>query len=439
MAAKRWLTEGVWAVLDQGLFATSNFALNVLLARWLVPDEYGVFGVGFATFLFVAVLYQATLLEPMLVFGSGKHKDHLPEYLGALVYGHVGFAAVGALALLLAGIGLALAGLKALSVIMFALALTEPFILLLWLMRRACYVRGGPRLAASGGGWYMALMLAGAYVLYRTGWLSAVSALGVMAISSLAVSLFLAVRLGVKVPSLREGGLVRDLIGDHWRYGRWSVINQGLHWIPTNSYYILLPLWAGLAAGASFKAMMNLTMPVLQGVWALSILLLPALVRARDEGHGELDSQVRRAVLPFVAGTTLYWVLLGLLHQPLVSLLYGGRYVEQADLLWIFGLAPVFIAVKLVVGHALRALERPDWLLWAYLVSAVVALALAAVLMPVWGVAGAATGLAVSQAITAVLVLIAYQRLRLRTEAPAGHDATTAELAEEATHNRRAL
>jgi O-antigen/teichoic acid export membrane protein len=409
---KRWLTKGVWAVTDQGLFATSNFVLNVFLARWLSPADYGAFGAAFAIFLLIGSLHTAMLTEPLTVFGPGKFKDNLSEYMGALLYAHLGFASLGSLILLLTSIGLAVSGLSSLSRVILALALTGPFILLLWLMRRACYVCFEPRLAASGGAWYMVLMLAGAYVLYWREWLSAASVLGVMAISAFITSLWLAMRLRVKLPSLRNRQLVRDAFWNHWRYGRWSVGNQALNWVPMNIYYLVLPMWGGLAAGASFKALMNLIMPMLQAVWALSILLLPTLVQARDKGHDKLNSSVRLALLPFVIGPALYWLLLGLFHQPLVSWLYGGRYTEDAVLLWLLGLSPIVASLKQVMGQSLRALERPDWLFLAYTVSAIVALTLGTVLVYLWGIVGAGISLVICQGVTAALAFASYRRLQ---------------------------
>jgi O-antigen/teichoic acid export membrane protein len=352
------------------------------------------------------------LTEPLLVFGPGKYKDRLSEYMGALVYGHLGFAVLGSLVLLLVSVGFALSGLRSLYTLMLALAIAEPFILLLWLMRRACYARFEPRLAASGGAWYMVLMLAGAYVLYWREWLSGASALGVMGVSSLAVSLWLAVRLRVKLPSLRGDDLTRDAIRDHWRYGRWSVGNQALNWVPMNISYLVLPVWGGLAAGASFKALMNLVMPMLQAVWALSILLLPTLVWARDEGRAKLNSRIRLALVPFVVGPAIYWLLLGLLHQPLVSWLYDGQYTQGAAVLWILGLSPIVASVKQVLSQSLRALERPDWLFLAYTVSAIVALTLGTGLVYLWGIVGAGIGLVICQGVTAALALVSYQRLQ---------------------------
>jgi len=411
------LTKGFWAISDQGLFATSNFALNVLLARWISPYDYGAFSVAFAIFTLVGVIHTATLTEPMLVFGPGKYKDRFSEYLGTVIHGHLGFAALGGLLLLLTSLGLALFGLNSLSVTLVALAFAEPFILLLWLMRRACYARLEPHLAASGGALYMVLMLAGAYVLYRGEWLSASSAFGVMGFSSLVVSVWLIIRLRVKRSPLRRSELARDSLDSHWRYGRWSVANEGLNWVPMNIYFVLLPIFGGLEAGASFKALMNLIMPMLQAIWALAILLLPVLVRARDEGdtsggRTRFGTRVRLALVPFALGPILYWLVLGLFHQQLVDWLYGGQYTEHAALLWLLGLSPIVAAVKQVMGQSLKALQRPDQLFWAFAFSAVLTLTLGTGFVYLWGVVGAGIGFLGSQAVTAVLALFFYRRLR---------------------------
>jgi len=399
--------------MDQGLLAGSNFVLNILLARWLTPYEYGAFSLAFAIFLFVGALHQATLLEPMLVFGSGRYKERLPEYLGTLVYGHLGFAILGSLALVAAALGFALWGSSSLSAVLLSLALAEPFILLLWLMRRACYTRFEPRLAASGGALYMVLMLAGAYALYRFEWLSTSTALGVMAISSLAVSLWLAAHLRVKLPSLRGGGLTRESLRSHWEYGRWSVANRGMYWFPNNGYYLLLPVWGGLEAGGAFKALMNLIMPMQQTVTSLIVLLLPFLVRAREQPK-KFDSSVRLSLVPLVLAAALYWLFIGVFHDQVVSLAYGGRYAEYADLLWILGLLPVALAANEVFAQALRALERPDALFRAYTLYAVIGGILAVGFMYAWGVVGAVVGILVSRVVATALTATVLSLVRRR-------------------------
>src|SRR5438045_8021636 len=91
---RRLVGNGFWAIADQGLFAGSNFILNIVLARWLSPDEYGAFGVAFSIFLLVGTLHSSLLTEPMTVFAPGKFRERIEKYVGICLYGHVAFAAL---------------------------------------------------------------------------------------------------------------------------------------------------------------------------------------------------------------------------------------------------------------------------------------------------------------------------------------------------------
>jgi O-antigen/teichoic acid export membrane protein len=395
----RWLAKGFWAVSDQGLFALSNFALNVLLARWLVPQDYGAFTVAFTIFALLVALQTALLTEPMLVFGPGRYEDRLSEYLGALLFGQIGFAVLSGLLLVLTGLGFALSGSSAVSEGLVALAFAGPFILILWLMRRACYARFEPHLATLGGVLYTALMLMGAYALYRLEWLLAASALGVMGFSSLVVSLWLCLRLRVSWPGPRDR-IVDETLEDHWRYGRWSVVTSALMWVP-QVYILILPIWGGLEAAASLKAMGNFILPMVQANVALGALLLPTFTKARRQS-AMFKSLVRFALVPFVLGPVLYWLFLGVLHRPLVIWLYGGQYIEDAYLLWLFGLFPVIQGATSVFAAALRASERPDQVFWAYLVAAGFSLTLGLAIVFAWGIIGAVVGTLGSSVVTAV-------------------------------------
>jgi O-antigen/teichoic acid export membrane protein len=383
----RWLKQGTWAVLDQGLFSVSNLVLNVLLARWLFPQDYGVFATAFAVFLLIGTLHTGLFQEPMLVFGPGRYKDRLSEYLGTLLHGHLGFGLLIGLVLALTSLVLTLSGSTTASEGLLALALAGPFMLLLWLMRQACYARLEPHLAALASALYIVLVLAGAYALFRLGWLSSAPAFGLMGLSSLVVGLCLIMRLGVKRPNLREDDLARDVVKDHWRFGRWSLALLALEWFPVGGLFLLLSLLGSLEASASLRALMNFILPAIMGMMALCSLLIPNLIRAR--GGERFGFLVRSATMLFVLGSVLYWLLLGLFHAPLIDWLYGGRYGEDAHLLWILGLIPIFTAVASVMNSALRALERPDRLFWPYAFATVSALALGPFMILAWGLAGA--------------------------------------------------
>ena len=368
----RWLGKGFWAVTDQGLFAASNFVLNILLARWLAPQDYGAFVVAYAVFSLVGVVHNALLSEPMLVFGAGRYQAHLPEYLGVLLYGHSAFSVLCGLLLLSGALAIRLLGSQGLFLAFLGLAGTVPFVLLQVLMRQACYVSFKPYLAALGSGLYAMLMLAGAYILFQEGWLSALTAFGLMGGAGLVVGLFLASILHAKLFSPGDGTLIRRSLASHLDYGRWAVGARVVDWVAGNSYFVLLPIASGLEAAAALRALTNLIMPVIQTYSALTVLLLPTLVQARNEAR--FGRIARWALGFFVFGSTLYWIVLSLLHNPLIDWLYGGRYTDYAGLIWFLALVPILVGVAAVQSTVLRALERVDLVFWASVVSTVVAL-----------------------------------------------------------------
>jgi O-antigen/teichoic acid export membrane protein len=402
----RWLAKGFWAVADQGLFASSNFSVNVLLARWLSPHDYGGFAVVYTVLLLLVSFHTGTLTDPMLIFGPGKYRERLSEYLSILLSGHLYLAALISLLLLVISLGIVVAGLSTLSITLLSLVLAGPFILLLYLMRRACYARLKPSLAASGGVLYLVLNLVGIYTLYRLGALSAASGFGVMGLSSLVASMWLAVLLGMRPSLLKSTELTREAFEDHWRYGRWGAAGHMIAWAPGNIYFLLLPIWGGLGASASLKALLNLVVPIQHANMALSVLLLTALSSARETAR--FDTLVRFALMCFVLGSLVYWLLVGLFHEPLINLLYGGKFRDEDDLLWLLGLVPIGAGVEAVLGAALRIFGRPDQIVWAYVWSTAVALTLGLITTLVWGLVGAVVGLLASSVVVAGAMVYYY-------------------------------
>lgn len=373
--------------MDQGLFSSSNFLLSVLLARWLVPEDYGAFAVAYAVFALAGVVQSALVTEPMLIFGSERYRERVSEYLGTLLYGNLGFSAIVSLCLLSSALVVGFWGSDVLGNALFGLSAATPFMLFLLLMRHACYLVFKPHLAASAGALYMLLVLLGVYLLQDT-WLSASIAFGLMALSSLAAGLLLAGLLRVGFSSTDGGSATtRKVLGEHLSYGRWSGGNRVLGWVTESGFLVVLPVFAGLEASGALRALMNLIMPIMQAYAALSILLLPTLVRShRGENFWRI---FRVALLLFVCGAVVYWLILGMLHGSLVSWIYGGQYDQYAYLLWLLGLVTVVTGAAQVLSSALRAQGRVHQVFWASALGAAVALTIGLPAVYVFGIAGA--------------------------------------------------
>ena len=81
--------KGSLAILDQGLISGSNFIISILLARWLMPDQYGAYAVAFGIWIMLSLVYQSLVLEPMGVFGGSTFRTNLRGYLRSLLSIHV--------------------------------------------------------------------------------------------------------------------------------------------------------------------------------------------------------------------------------------------------------------------------------------------------------------------------------------------------------------
>lgn len=394
----------MWALLDQCLFAFSNFLLNVYLARWLDPESYGAFALAFTVFLFVGILHSSVFSEPMLVFGSGRYDKSLRPYLKLLIRLHWtrGWPIAG---LLIALVAVGYRDNSAFPSILFQ-AFACGSVLYQWLIRRACYLRQQPSLAAIGGVLYLAMVLSGVFVLKATGTLDALHALAVMAAASLSSGALIQWRL------LRSGLLTDDpgpgekeLLQAHWDYGRWSLATAFIGWLSNNIAMVSLPFWHGNQATATLRAGLNLILPVQQLLAAAGPLLLPFLVRHRT------DQRYLRTT--FYCGLAfllppLVWALVLFAAGPVASrLIYADQYTFDRSFLLLLGLSASIGSFGMVFATALRAMELPKLAFHGYAASAVVSVTVGLPLIAYKGVAGAAWALGLSVMISAsVLVLI---------------------------------
>jgi O-antigen/teichoic acid export membrane protein len=405
-----WIGKGSLAVLDQGLFAASNFLLNVLLARWLAPADYGAFALAYSIFLLLSVLHSALLTGPMLVFGPGKYRERFPDYLGILLRGHFALMLPGGALLLVTAFLLGRLYSSAVEQAFLGLAIAGPLILLLWLLRRAFYARLDPGWAAAGGLVYLLILLASASMLRAAARLTPATGFLAMAAASVVASLLLLVLL--RPTMARNPSAMRAIIADHWRYGKWVAAAAVPSWITDNIYFLLLPAAVGLAEAGGLKAVLNLALPALHTMSALGVLLTPILVRDRDRGGFRVMKKTMKLSLSlFFLGSACYFALLRGFRLQVFHLLYAGKYDTYGSWpLVLAALLPFALSLPIVVGGALSALERPNLYFWSCVASAAVAISLGAPLTSRLGVGGALAGFASSYIVMGVLMFIFFIR-----------------------------
>jgi O-antigen/teichoic acid export membrane protein len=407
-----WIRRGTWAIADQGLFATANVVLNVMLARWLMPAEYGAFAVGYSVFLFIGAIHTGLLTEPLLVFGAGKYSTRLQSYLRALVAGHWALTAIGSALLGCAGLVARSRGHHQLAQAFFGLAVATPFSLLMWFARRAAYVRFQSRLACIASAINLLLLLSGLIALGTLHVVSVFTALVMTGIASVVSGLWLLRRLTESRPlitvdsrALPHGrasawsAVVNDVnvelkqvAQDHWQYGRWSIATALVMWVPLNFFFVVLSIYVNFEASASLKALANVVLPLMQANAALGSLLLPAMV-ARAADRERFKKLLRSSLFLFAGGALLYSLVIGIFSGPLIHLLYNGAYDNRTSVLFLLLIIPILDGTLVVLACALRSLARPDRVFWGHLMVALFVLSGGVVATQAAGLRGAATAM----------------------------------------------
>ncbi len=409
--ALTWAGRGFWAISDQVLFAGTNFVFNLLLARNSDPAAYGAFAIAFTVFLIISTLHTALITDPMLIYGAERYASFQPTYLAVLFYWHFLLCAGLALALALAGAACWLVGLGELPAAFLAVAGASPFIPLVWLVRRACYIRFEPHRAAIAGLGYLVLMLAGLFVLERAGLFSVVAALAMMSLSAIIVALWLLVAIKPSFSSVSRD-FFWEVTRRHFNLGRWGA-GVGLLSGAEGLLYIALPFHGDLAASGALKALTNLTLPMISLSIGLSTLVAPTL--ARRAARGSIRSITMAVIAAEFAIGLGYWLFLGVGRTQIFDLVYAGQYREVSPLVWIIGAQPIAIAAGHILSRVLMVRDRPEFVFWSYLLFAAYNAVFGVLLCLVFGIQGAVISIVLGSSIASLSQLLLLRTLDRRS------------------------
>jgi O-antigen/teichoic acid export membrane protein len=405
-----WIKRGSFTIVDQALFSGANFLINILLARYLEPSQYGAFALVFSLFLLIGTFHTAIFTEPMMVFGAGKYRDKFENYIGFLIRCHLSIMVPISLVLLVVSLALGKLYSEDIQKALIGLAIAGPMILLLWLVRQAFYVRLQPHYSAMGGGLYFILVITLIYFMQLTKTLTQLTTLLGMGLSAFVVGLISMAYLRPQFLTAGDPGAAM-VMRSHWRYGRWSLGSAGLTWLPGNIYYVILPGLIGLDGVAALRALRNLIMPMLQVINSLGFLLLPLLSSNAKEEPRRMGKTMGLFLSIFITASVLYLVLLSNFRSQVLMLLYRDKYLNLSSLVPIVALLPISASVSGILGNALRALERPDRIFWSFVASSGVALVIGFPLASAFGIGGALFGSLLSSLASIFLMYVFFRGL----------------------------
>jgi O-antigen/teichoic acid export membrane protein len=406
--SRDWVTKITMSLVEQGLYSLPNFILNILLARWLSEAEYGSFAFGFTIFLLLSGFHTALINEPMMVLGTAKYRKNMFSYLESMLIFHVvltsGLISLGLLSrLIIYGYSPLLAeGLLGASI-------STPFILLHWLFRRACYMYGDPQIAVKGSSLY-ALSILGIFILRQFELVNVLNAFLLMSVGSILASILMWYTLRGKYGGQSIGYPHREILIDHWVYGKWVLGSAVASWISTSISIPALGLLYGPEHAGIFRAMQNLALPLQQIYAVLDSLLVPWLSsQTATASSSDFINKSKNIVYLYLFTGVFYLVILYFTKDILIAFLYGDqRYQIYSWLVISLGMYALMDMIFHSFSVTLRALQKPNAVFWAQLASAIISLTINFFLIWKLGLEGASYGILLTGAVMLGVLLIHY-------------------------------
>jgi O-antigen/teichoic acid export membrane protein len=383
---------------DQAVFAATNFAVNVLFARWLTPVEFGIFAVSFSVYLLLTVLHFGAVLEPILVQSAKIEPNRRRSYMAALITAHIlMFAGI----TVLAGIGFAVSlflGAPNAGWVIIGAAVGGSLMVTLLTARRLCLVFLSTRVSATIGIAYALGVITTALLIHTLDHASWFDVWLVMGGWSFVCS---AIIFGMLYASL--DGTVPYSLGElcrfQWQYARYGVAAAVCSWFRIDGVTLLLAHIAGLGVVAETRAVMNIGNPATQVNLALATSWL--VVFSRDHSWPRLWWTA--VVYGFAAALGLAAVY-ELAHW-LVQTAYGGRYTQAAWLLVLYCAAVALNGIEAVFTCYMKAIRYLKRGYAPQILGSLTSIGLAYLLIPSLEGAGAVYAILASSVIAASLAI----------------------------------
>lgn len=384
------LRRSLLSVFDQGIVSGTNFVTSVLIGRLCSQSELGVYYLALSVWVFVRGVQDQLVLAPYMIYCPRRSGGGLASYLGSSLVHNLllTLLVVGGLTGLAVGIagGYGPAGLATTSWVLLG---TIPFLLLREFVRGFAFSHLKLGLALLIDVVVSAGQIGGLLLLAWSGRLTIANVYAVIGGACAVASLgWLLLR---SQPILIERRAVVADWWHNWVFARWALACH----LFTSVTPFVMPWVVAFAAGeaatgqlAAATTIIGLANVVVMG---LANYLSPKAAHAYGSGGTrELAGVLRKTMLLFAVTLGGFALLTTIAGEQLVVLVYGGGYAGSGLLVTLLAFGMLASSAGITAGNGLWAMERPSANLRADVASFVVSIVATILLVPPFGVLGAA-------------------------------------------------
>jgi len=390
------------ALIEQAFWSILNFGLNLGLARFASPDQYGAF-VFWTNCGFVLVsLQNAVTVTHLAVLAPGAGTD--PHRLTPERLMH-GVQAI--FLIVVASTTLAAALLVKGPLAAPAAALFLPAFLAQQYLRSLAFSRGRPGFAAGQSGALLAisLLLIGGWVLVA----HRVPANGALACLALSNILIAAIGAGALFQGQFKGRARLDLrgYGAYAQNAAWVFLGVSTTEVLARFYSFIVAAWYGPTDLAVLSATQILIRPIPLLAMTWGMVARPELVRhSQSSAWRPFFLQLGLALIAggvIAAGWTLG---VAAAWPSLCAAVFSGKYAQFGWMVALWGVSGALNFAQTVLNVGLQALRAFKALALANAAASLVAATAIVLVMKLYGYGGAILGTAAGQLIEVVVMAV---------------------------------
>lgn len=389
------------ALLDQALVSGTNFLTTVFIGRICGAEELGVYTLGFTVVIFFTVILESLISTPFTIYTHRLSGEARRKYAGSVLIHCLALSAVVILMLGIPGALMAIGyGPVKLKTIFWIVTAISTFEILRQFARRFSFAEHRFASAFFVDAVVSVIQLGGLAWLIRFHRLSAAAAFWFLGLAGfLATAAWFALNFHRFKIYLKN---TRPALRQNFKLGRWIFAGRAVSAINNNMLHWILAFLLGTVSTGVFSAGMTVVMfsnPLFLGA---SNMLGPKAARGFAGGGLPAVRQiVWKAVLYLSAGFFLFCIFLFARGEAVLEFLYtGSEYRHQGSLINTLGLHLLVSSISMAMYHGIVAIERPDINLKANILALFTTLASALLLLPAFGVLGAALSLLIGNIVS---------------------------------------
>ncbi len=366
----------VMSLADQAIVSGTSFLTTVLVGRWTLPSELGVYSMGISLLASLLAIQDSLILLPYTIqrhrpTGTPGHQLGTALVLNGLLTG------IGVLVLTATAWSLSAQHAEPALVSMIrVLALIAPLALLREFGRGIAFAH----LQVTN-----ALVLDAAMAAAQLGALGWLGWTGRMSAAAACAALggACAVAGGAWLCLARGGLSIRpdrlwETTKQSWGLGKWLCASQITLSVQGFGTYWLLPLLLGYSTTGVYAACMSIASLANPLIAAFRNILTPRSVLAlREGGVMRLRRQVIQDALLLSGAMVLFCIVIWFAGKDVMRLLYPGKeYEAERYVIAVLAAAVLASAAGFPASNALASMERPRAIVWTTTPGAAVTLAL---------------------------------------------------------------